>query len=218
MLKSKDDLYKCMDNISWGIITNKKDFAAICELCYKKYNLPVGKTADILNCKIPCEEANVFELFCVLDCVNEVREKKVKLEQYFTDSEIKHYSSSKYEDDKIKFPLVFKMVQIAHDQWIGRISANELMQMRDAQLINYNENAQRTMQYVVKGNRSAYRISINASAIKAIKESLVKGIFIPNTITLNIPNDVKADYYYSEEKCEFVVNSIEHFDITDGYH
>lgn len=218
MLKDKNDLYKYIESLSWNIIVNNKEFMSICELCYKKYNLPISKTADIINLKMPNEALNAFELFCVLDCICEVQGKTSKLNKFFTDDEIKYYSTQKYDDNKIEFPLTFKVVQVNHDQWIGKITVKELMAMKDAQLINYNKNTQRTMKMVVKGENEYWRPSLNAIAVRLIKEAFKKKRYIPNTITLNIADDSNADYEYDNDKCELIIHSISHFDITDGFH
>lgn len=88
------------------------------------------------------------------------------------------------------------------------------MKFRDAQLINYNENAQRAMKKVVEGNDVFYQISLNKKAVEGIKESFNNNTYISNTITLNIPVD--GEFIYNGE--ELVITKLEHFDILDGYH
>ena len=90
------------------------------------------------------------------------------------------------------------------------------MKLRKAQLINYNANAQRTLQKIVKGERSYYKITLNKDAISKITESMNNGNYIPNTITLNMPET--ADFSYDDSKCILTIKSLDHFDISDGYH
>ena len=42
--------------------------------------------------------------------------------------------------------------------------------------------------------------------------------FVPNTITLNIPMETEFDFHYDEDSCSLITKSVEHLDITDGYH
>lgn len=85
-------------------------------------------------------------------------------------------------------------------------------------MINYNVNAQRTMQRVIKGDKELYRITLNKHAVNSIRRSFESGEFIPNTITLNIPEDPENEFYYNEKNSELVIKNINHFDISDGYH
>ncbi len=88
------------------------------------------------------------------------------------------------------------------------------MKLRDAKLINYNENTQRTLRRIIKGTEEKYSIAINYKQVHAIEESFESGVYISNTITLNIPSE--ADFDYIDGR--LIINSIEHFDIIDGYH
>ena len=83
-----------------------------------------------------------FVLFILLDSISNVLDKhgyNCNVEHFYTTQEIKHYSNSKYDVKKIKFPLIFKMIQVEDDQWIGKITVDMLMQLRKAQLINYTK-------------------------------------------------------------------------------
>lgn len=91
------------------------------------------------------------------------------------------------------------------------------MRLRDAQLINYNTNAQRTLQRTIRYGVESYKIAINRKALANIKKSFIEGDFIPNTITLNIPED-EVDWSYDDSKKQLKINKIKHFDIADGYH
>lgn len=174
-----------------------------------RYNFPVGVASDMLTMRIDMDTLTDFQLFCLLD----VTENKT-VAKYFTESEINTYRNAKYVIESIRFPLKFNMVKIAEDQFIGRITVSELIKLRDAQLINYNENAQRTMRHVVDGNTEYYKIYLNQKAVDGIQNSFQTDMYIPNTITLNIPEDTIYDY----KDGELSVSSINHFDILDGYH
>lgn len=112
----------------------------------------------------------------------------------------------------MKFPLRFKMVQIADDQWVGKITAQQLMMLKDAQLIRYNANTQRQLKHV--GNY--YTIDIRQKTVNEIVDLLKTDVYIPDPITLNIPEDV--DFKYDENEMELTIKHLEYFDILDGYH
>lgn len=119
-----------------------------------------------------------------------------------------------YEIAKLPKQLTYDMIQIADDQWIGKISVSELMQLRDAQIINYNENTQRVMKRINKGNEEIYQIALNKKAILSMEELFRDGIYIPNTITLNMPEGTSFVY----RNGTLIIKKLDHFDITDGYH
>ena len=219
MLKDKRSLEQYLESESIKIIISSDKCKQLYTFVNKTYDIPKGLVSDLISLRKPLSEASGFILFCLLDGLEHINDvRKSKIDEYFTSQEIQMYKKSKYDVGKVKFPLVFKMIQVSHDQWIGHISINELMELRKAQLINYNINAQRTMQRVIKGDKEIYKISLSWQAVNQIENSYENNEFISNTLTLNIPMETQHDFYYDNESCSLVINSLEHFDFTDGYH
>lgn len=218
MIKDRRTLEEYLINKIEAVAFNTEKCNKIYEYANQKYEIPKGNVSDIVFKRIMLSEVSEFVLFIMLDSICLVEGKTTLLGRYYTDNEIKFYEKSKYETSKIKFPLIFKMLQVANDQWIGKTSIDMLMKLRHAQLINYNVNAQRTMQKVVRGSKENYRIALNQKAVKEIKSLYEDDLFIPNTITLNIPLETEFNFHYDEDSCSFIIKSLEHFDITDGYH
>lgn len=219
MVKSRSEIEKYLEKEIVKIITDNEVCVGICDYVKNTYEIPRTITSDYISMRLPLEQASEFILFCLLDGIEKVTHKsKTEIDNFFTMQEFKTYKDSKYETSEIKFPLRLKMIQVADDQWIGRINTKTLMEFRKAQLINYNANAQRTMQRIVKGEKEFYKITINNETVSAIKKLVKKNVYIPTPFTLNIPIESNADFCYDEERCEFVIKSIESFDISDGYH
>lgn len=220
MLKARQSLEQYLVEQYEKIVLDNDRCKGIYNYANHTYEIPKGFVSDLVSRRMEMSEASEFVLFIMLDsiCNTEKNKKDSKIYEFYTEQEIKHYKNSKYEVNKIKFPLVFKMIQIAEDQWVGKISADLLMKLRQVQLINYNENAQRTMQRIVRGDKEVYKIKVNQKAVDGIQNSFENRSFIPNTITLNIPMETNYDFYYDEEDLSLVIKSLEHFDITDGYH
>lgn len=176
----------------------------------KKYNIPYDLSSDIVTARKDYMELSNFVMFCVLSVINE---KQVK--RFFTNEEIKYFSSAKYEIKTVKFPLkIPDMTEITHDQWIGKITARQLKEFAEAGLINYNPNAQRVLSKVVKGENVVWKISINRTAVSDIQSSLERNTYISDTITLNIPEE--SDFDYSDRI--ITIKEMKSFDMTDGYH
>lgn len=220
MLKDKKALEQYLDEQCDKIVLDNNKCKSIYTYANTVYDIPKGFISDLISRRISMSEASEFVLFILLDSINNSLEnmKNCEIDDFYTKQEIQYYKKSKYENSNIKFPLVFKMIQIENDQWTGRIDVNTLMQLRQAQLINYNINAQRTMQKIVKGDRTSYKITLNHKAVREISNSYLNNTFIPNTITLNMPIEIDPEFYYDSDSCSLVINSLDHFDITDGYH
>lgn len=209
-------LCKAVDRVIKRTLTFKdytKQIRHFSEMIYREYNIPINLTTDYLNGKKPLNDATEFMLFAILSTLDDS-----KLQQYFTEKDYVKYANAKYEPEKIKFPLKLPAVMIAEDQWLCAVDAKTLMQFRDAQLIEYNEHTQRTLTRVVRKGKETYKITINRKAIDGIKESYRNGTYIPNTITLNMPEGTEYDYVPTKDGPMLVIEHIEHFDILDGYH
>lgn len=209
MLVENSVLYNDLKKIC---LAHAKDKAAITdyvEQLEKKYNLPPMISNDIITCRKDADQFSDQVLYWV---VSVVMPNKVK--KYFTAKEISDYSKEKYVVEQLEFPLEIPMIQVTDSQWIGVISYEELMKLRNAQVVYYNPKAQRPLLYVKEGVNSYYRIDINKDAVSAITELMQSDHYIPDTLTFNMPED--ADFEYKNGK--LIIRSISHFDILDGYH
>lgn len=211
MLKEKRELVLYLKSKCNSLVFNQKKLNTIITEIEAENGVPTGITMDIIAGRTNMEEDNEFLLFLIC---NKIDQNKTK--EFFTENEIAFYQSQQYERDEFEFPLDIKCIQVAPDQWIGVADVNFLIELRKAQLINYNTNAQRTMQRVVRGNKEIYKIALNAKALKEIKASLSQGSFIPNTITLNMPET--TDWTYDAKRNILTINQLSAFDISDGYH
>ena len=215
MIKTKEELANKIKPLCEKVLFDKEKSNNILQEMQTSFNIPTGMTMDLLTGRINLEDANEFILFALCSCLDKELEKN-NINKYFTSIEIEGYSKSKYQEETIKFPIEIKCIPVAADQWIGSVDVDFIMKLRKAQLINYNVNAQRTLQKVVKGERSYYKITLNKDAINKISESMNNGNYIPNTITLNMPET--ADFSYDDFKCILSIKTLDHFDISDGYH
>lgn len=220
MLKDKFELEKYLNKKCFSLAINTELCNKIFDYAHEQYDIPKVLVSDYILQRKEISESTEFILFIILDSITACYRQNASLsvENFYTEKEIKFYRSSKYIEEKIEFPLKFKMVQIDEDQWIGKTDVKTLMKLRNAQIITYNTEAQRTMQKIVYGDKIAYKITVNKHAVQKIFESFQKQRFIPNTITLNIPMENYSDFHYSEDTCMLSIKELDHFDITDGYH
>lgn len=218
MKRDRGVLEKILTDTCSHVAVNKDVCNEVYNYMKGKYNIPKGLASDLVCLRVSMSETSEFILFCIADALINVLGGCLQITDFYTKQEIDKYSISVYKVDKIKFPLKFKMIQIKDDQWIGRIDHKVLMKLRAAQLINYNANAQRVLTKVVSGDKEIYKITLNQKAVKSINENLKNNSFVPNTLTLNIPQDEVSDYYYDSSSMELVIKNIQHFHIVDGFH
>ena len=220
MLVNKNVVENNLQHKFWNISIDTELQIKMYKYAKDNYNMSEELFSDFVSSRKSLQEATEYMLFVMLksfECVNNVKKSEIKT--YFTPKEIENYSCTKFEDEGPEFPIIFKMVQITEDQWIGRIDVNTFDKLRQKQLINYNPDTQRTMQKVIRKGNINYKITVNKRAVNEIAESFTEGTYIPDELTLNInPNDPNADFYYDEKKCLLIINNITAFDINDGYH
>ena len=216
MLKDKRELESFLEKQCENIVFDTELCTKIREYMYEKYNIPTGTTMDMIARSILGSQTE-FVLFCLVDGIDYANKTNHKKE-FFTELEIKQYLTERLETEEVKFPIRIKCVQVSSDQWIGVADTNFFMKLRKAQLIKYNANAQRVMKRIIKGESILFKLVPNKLAIKSIRDLMKKTIYIPTTITLNIPYDSDASFYYDEKEMELVIKDIEAFDISDGYH
>lgn len=202
-------------------IRNKKFLKTRADYIIKNSGIPAVEVIDTINLKNNPQYASdrlVYWIARALEDVQNDKENKIRLNNRisdcFSDREIKEYSTP-LKVKKFKFPIRWNMIQVCEGtQWIGRITAKELMELRDAQLINYNEKTQRTLKHIENKDFAYYQVYLNKDAVEKISESFESGYFIPNTITLNIP--MNADFGYKDG--QLYIFHTDKLDIIDGYH
>lgn len=200
------------------IILNKSDELKMYKYAYDKYNLQMGIFADYVSERKSLDEVSNIMFFMMLDSHEAiVNPNKNIVSKYFTEKEIEDFSKIKIENEKIQFPLVFNVVAISDDQWIGSIDTDQLILLNENQLINYNTETQRTMQHVIRNGNDYYCIKVNSNAVNSISKEMSSSTYIPSPITLNIPEG-EEDFVYIPDKHQLIINSIKAFDIIDGYH
>lgn len=215
MLVNRDVVERFLESHMRELAFKNTEAQTFYKKCNDTYEIPAGLVADFVTGRRRLEEATDFILFIMLDCLDT---KQDMIKKYYTGGEIDFYRKSKYQDEsKIVFPITFKMVQVAPDQYIGKTDVQTLMKLKNSQKVKYNENTQRVKQRVVKGNIEYYKITLNKVAVQEIAEAFRDERYISDDITLNILDD-NADYSYDERTCNFIIKSISEFDIIDGYH
>ena len=200
-------------------ITNQKETRKIYKILELKHKIPVVLSSNIMTLKTNLQTYSSFILFCIAEAIEVNNSNFQIIEKYYSAKEIKNYSTDQYEFDEIKNPYVLEdMTCVRDQQYIGKIDAKELHKLDQAGMINYNERTQRVMKRVIDGNDEYWKITISKASVEAIKNLMRNGMYFPDPITLNIPQDDDSYAEYNKEDHTLTIQDLNHFDILDGYH
>lgn len=211
MLVKNETVYDFLKEKCEEQLSDRESITKCMKFLYDNYDIPLDYSSDLLTLRRGCEGEPIEILYCFVKMFDPKR-----IDRYFSDVEKRNGEKFKFKVKKIRFPLRFKAVQIDSDQWVTGSSAKSLMKLRDAQLLYYNEKTQRSLKHVKNGNIEYWAVDVRMSTVEQILELLNTDNYIPNFITLNIPED--SIFSYNEEEMELCINSLSHFDILDGYH
>lgn len=173
------------------------------------HNIPEEIVYDLINGNIEPKQLSDFEVFCIYETI-----LPKLITEYYTSTEIEKYSKFQYKVNEIQLPIKISAMKVNDEQWITASDSNFLMLLKEKGLLIYNTNTQRTMTRYTNSSTETYVITLNKQAVKQIKNLIQDGSYIPNVITLNIPED--SDFEYKDG--QLVINDISGFDIIDGYH
>lgn len=217
MLRDRGELNRYLEEKVNELVTDQKSNVELIRRCTEKYEMPPFRSQTILRLDASTTELRDFEIFCVLDTMSELFPSKINLGIFFSENEIKEYRRMKYSASSVDFPIIIPAIKVSDSQWIGTIKANTLIKWRNS-ILRYNKNIQRRLQTKVRGEKTYEVISLNNKAVVTMVRLFKEGKFIPNVITLNIDESEEADYYYDDDSQSLVINKLDHFDLTDGYH
>lgn len=193
------------------LIKETKKQQGIAKKLEDKYGIELSHSTQVLSMSTNIIDESDALLFCVLSVINQKL-----IEDYFTEVEIKKYSNINFAP-KINHNIKIRCIQIQPDQWIGKMEVSEILALSDNNMLHYEENTQRVMQKKVVDGFEYYTATVNEKAVNQIMESMRNHMYIPNTITLNVPID-QAVPYYDDDNVTLYIDNINYLDIVDGYH
>ncbi|WP_214771536.1 DNA sulfur modification protein DndB [Exiguobacterium sp. s133] len=144
--------------------------------------------------------------------------------EYYTDQEI-NVALQHFEDKetKMKLPLALENVlQVGYGEYVTTIHIRTLYKMYESGLIVYNFDTQRDAKLKKMNNGSIVRVAnVNKKSVEEITNLLIKGTYIPDTLTLNLLVGTGKDgeeLTYNTKKNELIVHEGVSIDILDGFH
>lgn len=209
-MRNREEIYRSIKQL----LTVKRDREVL-----QGYVIEMQKRHDI-------SPSDVFNHICLKEDIETLGEEYLfalveavapaLLETGWNKNEIKKLR--KWKKSKLSVPNEIRnmSVVVPGEQWIGVMQISELMKFGDAQMLRYNENTQRPLQFVHHGKIEYLRPYVNRRSEADITKLLSEGNFIPNTLTLQANEEAVLEY--DEDEHILSLKSIDHFDILDGYH
>lgn len=209
--KSRDELNVYLER-ELAKLNTRKQKQRFYDGMLTRFNIPTDISEGMATFRKHIAEFTTFEAFCALFVLN-----KGKLSNYFTEKEINLLSEEKFETETINMPIeIPDLVRITDDQFCGRTSLQWIMKLKRAGLINYDPNEQRALKRIKYGKTEIWRPWVSTKNVREIRESMLSGMYIPDPITLNMPEG--SSYHY--ENGVLTVDSLANgmFNLDDGYH
>ena len=214
----RDEFIKKARPILNKSLFNRDQCTAIADYCATAFDLPRGYTMDLVANRTSLADEKDQILFYIADALDHVLHTSY-VEEYFKKTEKEKYIDSKYAENGIDYPIIISCIETNQGrQWIGSIDVQWLMRLRKANKIRYNADKQRVRQRLLKGEEPIFKNTVKERSVREIAKLMKDGNYIPDDITLDIPDDCECDFQYYDQSKEMVINKLDTFDITDGYH
>lgn len=225
MKRNREELEK---QINYTITKMHEDTTIdkIKELAVEKLDdyFPVPRIIQIFNKSVLLPTLSELDLYNIAMFLNDVNELNVRLEDYYTETEMKEaiiprvMDISEYDYESTFEDVLFNGDEL-NEQYILILPYTTIARMHEASVFQYNFATQRRANIVKYKNRSVREAMINMKSVEEIKKEVLKGTFQTNTITLNIRKTGTEDYDYSPQQKKLIVKKKGTcIDIIDGYH
>ena len=177
---------------------------------FVKFGIPIDRTETMINFRRELPEFSAFELYAVMSFVAPER-----IPLCFTEQEIVDFSGEKYKEEETPYVCEIDCVKVTDEQYIGVTDMQALMSLRKRNVIVYKEGEQRVFKIVHSGQVDVKRISVNRRAVAQIKDAMLKGIYIPDDITIRLPESTKYRILKGKIRID---EAPEGLNLIDGFH
>lgn len=182
----------------------------------------IGRTKGIFNKTIPLQTLDLPMLYWFTKSLYKAtNENIISITKFFTDIEEKEFKDYKVQhgrdiDLKEGKLILENVTQVTDDQWTTVLTFKQIYELYEHNLIKYNSKTQRNLKTKSIDNNILEKININKRSVNEIRDSILQGLFIPNTITLNLLKTGEEEVVYNDKNRIIELNG--EIDIIDGFH
>lgn len=216
----KSEIYQEYQNILNTVMggqKNKKKFQSI--LLAK--NLMPSRAFSAVEDREVFEFLNEVELAVILKAASGTIKAHFPFNDVFTEVELnKAEGFSIAISQDYSLPMSFQMSEMqAGKSYVGSISIDKLVGMKESGLLNYNFEIQREAKEIEVSEERLFIPTVNVANVEEIKKLLLEGTLKSTMIVLNIKKDMDSNYInYNNRTGELTIFEGAQIDILDGNH
>ncbi|MEI2281260.1 DNA sulfur modification protein DndB [Paenibacillus polysaccharolyticus] len=186
-------------------------------------NVPVEDINSIFSNVESVSNLDVSMLYGLTKALYVVTEdEEIDPDRYFGKREIKEAENilSQSVQERITLPIHFEeCTKIKFDSYITKISIQTLVKLYDSQLIIYDDETQRGVNYKTNKSGGIVRTPIvNKASVKRIADKMASNSYFEDMITLNVFSSEVNPVTYKEESNTLTINEGAVITILDGFH
>ncbi|MEK4207158.1 DNA sulfur modification protein DndB [Paenibacillus sp. FSL R10-2788] len=191
---------------------------------FREYGLPSGTFQSISRSKNEVYLLDVARLFVLTHALHiTTNNNAISPFEYFTIKEIdqaKGYIKKTKSNNVLELPIILdNVIKMSDEEYVTKIDASTLVQMYLSQLIFYDFETQRSPKFKKHGNNSFIEVpEINKRSVDDISQHMLNGIYLPDTITLNVYSEQVESISYAPKTQILTINEEAIISILDGFH
>lgn len=181
---------------------------------------PRGHIADIMEGNALLEPLSLLDLGVIADTIYKIGDiSTIAPDLYFEDAEIERIKIHKIRAEKEdKDLLIFEDArQVMHDIWTVVVPSQKIAELYRENAVGYDFETQRDPKFIKTEDVIIKVANVNWIAVEEIKNLLIQSLFIPNTITFNVPiEDAECIKFDRNKKRLIITDKV--LKILDGFH
>lgn len=179
-----------------------------------------SQISDILEGNALLETIPLVELGVIADTMYRIADIGfLRLDIFLEEAEIDQVKKYKFPQEKENENLlVFENVtQVASDIWTAVVPAQRIAELYRNNAVGYDFETQRDAKNIKDGDSIIKVANVNWVSVEEIQEELIKGTFISNTITFNVPIEHAESIKFDRgRRILAITESV--LTILDGFH
>lgn len=151
---------------------------------------------------------------------DKTKEKELNPERYYFPEELNRINNFKITKSNSKFPIIFENVTKIGDGYVMALSLQQLKDLHERYVIDYNEEAQRSHVFSEYKNSIIEKIDLDTVSREQITQKMLEGEYKTDFISLNVLDnaDFRPEFlYYNEEERNLTIFNGK-IEILDGFH
>lgn len=187
----------------------------------KKRGYDTGLTTTVLANNHPLDTLSLIDLgVFAQEIYKHTNLPMINPSKFMEDAEmdiIKGYKREIKEVDISELLVFDNVLQISRDMWTTIVPIQRIADLYNNMAVSYDFRTQRQPRNISMKEGIIQTPDINRSSVEEIRDSLLEGSFIPNTITFNIPIENSSDIKFDKVNNRLIIKE-KVLKVLDGFH